>query len=311
MRNEILSYIGYWQRRTGIALTTMLIWLELSTGKYYNWKRRKYHKNEHNGHIPKSHWILPWEREAIIAYRHEHPEEGYRRLCYMMLDENVAAVSPSTVYRILKAEKLLTTQWRYEKTKGSGFEQPTRPHQHWHLDITYINFKGTFVYLAALVDGYSRYIVHYELKTSMEAIDIEIMLERARLKFPDASPVLITDNGPQFIAKELKIYLNLMNITHRRTRFFYPQSNGKSERFNQSCKNEFVRRHSFLSLQDLLNQLAYYIKIYNTVRLHSAIGYITPYNMLMGRQEEIFSERRAKLERARQKRMEKSIVKAA
>jgi len=289
----------------------MLIWLELSTGKYYNWKRRKYHKNEHNGHIPKSHWILPWEREAIIEYRHEHPEEGYRRMCYMMLDEDVAAVSPSTVYRILQAEGLLTKKWRYEKTKGSGFEQPTRPHQHWHLDITYINFRGTFVFLAALVDGYSRYIVHYELKTYMEAIDIEIMLERARLKFPGVSPVLITDNGPQFIAKELKIYLNDMNIIHRRTRFFYPQSNGKSERFNQSCKNEFVRRHSFLSLEDLLEQLAYYIEIYNTVRLHSAVGYITPYNMLMGRQEEIFSERKDKLERARQERMEKSIVKAA
>ena len=289
----------------------MLIWLTLSTGKYYDWKRRKYQKNQHNCVIPKSHWILPCEREAIIEYRYQHLEEGYRRLSYMMLDEDIVAVSPSTVYRILNQAGLLSTQWRYERTRGSGFDQPTRPHQHWHLDITYINFRGTFVYLASLIDGYSRYVVHYELKTSMDALDIEIMMERARLKYPDQSPILITDNGPHFIAKELKLYLNDMGITHRRTRFHYPQSNGKVERFYQTCKNEFVRRNSFLSLDDLEKQLANYIEIYNHRRLHSALGYITPHDMLMGHQDQIFKERRYKVERARQERMRLRTANAA
>ena len=289
----------------------MLIWLTLSTGKYYDWKRRKYQKNQHNCVIPKSHWILPCEREAIIEYRYQHLEEGYRRLSYMMLDEDIVAVSPSTVYRILNQAGLLATQWRYERTRGSGFDQPTRPHQHWHLDITYINFRGTFVYLASLIDGYSRYVVHYELKTSMDALDIEIMMERARLKYPDQSPILITDNGPHFIAKELKLYLNDMGITHRRTRFHYPQSNGKVERFYQTCKNEFVRRNSFLSLDDLEKQLANYIEIYNHRRLHSALGYITPHDMLMGHQDQIFKERRYKVERARQERMRLRTANAA
>lgn len=289
----------------------MLIWLSLSTGKYYDWKRRKYQKNQHNGIIPKSHWILPYEREAIVEYRYLHMEKGYRRLCYMMLDEDIAAVSPSTVYRVLKESGLLATKWRHERTKGAGFDQPTRPHQHWHLDITYINFRGTFVYLASLIDGYTRYVVHYELRTSMEALDIEIMLERARMRYPKESPVLITDNGPQFIAKELKVYLNDMGITHRRTRFSYPQSNGKVERFYQTCKNEFVRRTSFLSMDDLEKQLANYIEIYNNSRLHSALGYITPMDMLLGRRDQIFKERRQKLERARQERISQRIAKAA
>ena len=229
----------------------------------------------------------------------------------MMLDEDVVAVSPSTVYRILKQAGLLMTKWRYERKRGSGFDQPTRPHQHWHLDITYINFKGTFVYLASMIDGYSRYVVHYELKSSMDALDIEIMMERARLKYPDESPILITDNGPHFIAKELKLYLNDMGITHRRTRYHYPQSNGKVERFYQTCKNEFVRRNSFLSLNDLEKQLANYIEIYNHKRLHSALGYITPHDMLMGHKDQIFNERRQKLERARQERMKQRAAKAA
>ena len=283
----------------------------MSSGKYYDWKKRQSRENQHNGLIPKSHWILPWEREAIIDYRYQHLEEGYRRLCYMMLDENVVAVSPSTVYRILKSEGLLVTQWRHERTKGTGFDQPQRPHQHWHLDISYINFRGTFVFLASLIDGYSRYIVHYELKTSVEALDIEIMLDRARLKYPGESPILITDNGPQFIAKELKIYLNDVGITHRRTRFFYPQSNGKIERFYQTCKNELIRKNSFLSLEDLKRQLDLYMNIYNNERLHSALGYITPKDMLLGRREQIFGERKEKLLKARQERIRQRTLLAA
>jgi putative transposase len=281
----------------------MLRWLSLSSSKYYDWSHRKQKENQHNATLPKANWLLAWEIAAIIAYRVLHLDEGYRRLCYMMLDENVVAVSPSSVYRILKREGLLATPWRHQKAKGSGFTQPLRPHQHWHLDVSYINFRGTFVYLVALIDGYSRYIVHYELRLSVEALDIEILLERARLKYPGVNPALITDNGPVFLAKEFKGYLQEVGITHRRTRFFYPQSNGKVERLFQTIKNEATRKQSYLSLQDLENQLAGYIAHYNQNRLHSSLGYVTPMDMLQGRQQLIFTERKAKLNVARENRL--------
>ncbi len=81
----------------------MLFWIYLRTGEYYNWRKRQDQEDQHNGLIPKSHWILPWEREAIIDYRYQHLEEGYMRLSYMMLDEDAVSVSPSTVYRVLKS----------------------------------------------------------------------------------------------------------------------------------------------------------------------------------------------------------------
>ena len=280
----------------------MLNWLSLSTSKYNNWKKRRNKENQHNGLIPKAHWLLPWEIDAIIKYRMEHFDEGYRLLCFMMLDEDIVAVSPSSVYRVLLKAGLLLTKWRHQKAKGSGFNQPTAPHKHWHLDISYINFKGTFIYLVALIDGYSRFIVHYELKLSVEALDIEIMLERAREKFPGVKPALITDNGPQFIAKEFKVYLQLVGITHRKTRFYYPQSNGKIERFYQTCKNESIRKNSFLSFDDLKKQLASYIEYYNYQRLHSSIGYISPWDMLQGNQDKIFAERKEKLKLATENR---------
>ena len=213
----------------------MLTILDIQPSKYYNWQKRRHLDTQHNGHIPKLHWLLDWEVKEIIKYRRTHMDEGYRRLTYMMLDENIVAVSPSSVYRVLKRYNLLLTAWRHEKAKGSGFNQPIEPHQHWHLDISYINYKGTFVFLAALIDGYSRFIVHHEIKTSFEALDIEIMMERAREKYPGEEPVLITDNGPQFIAKEFGLYLQNVGITHRKTRFYYPQSNGKIERFFQTA----------------------------------------------------------------------------
>jgi len=289
----------------------MLVWVSLSTSKYYNWQQRQNLDNRHNGNIPKSHFVLQWEKEFVIEYRLHHLEEGYRRLTYMMLDKDIVALSPSTVYRILKSKGLLVSKWNHTKVRGSGFAQPTKPHEHWHMDITYINFKGSFVYLIALIDGYSRYIVHYELRMSVEALDVEIMLERAKLKYPGVTPVLITDNGPQFIANDLKKYLSKSGITHRRTRFYYPQSNGKIERFNQTCKNELIRKNSFLNLEDLENQLSKYIYIYNNQRLHSSIGYITPKDMLIGNQKQIFEERRMKLENARQKRKSQRTLYAA
>lgn len=232
-------------------------------------------------------------------------EEGYRRLTYMMLDENVVAVSPASTYRILKREGLLASVWHHQMTKGSGFQQPIAPHEHWHMDISYINFKGSFVYLVALIDGFSRYIVHYGLRLSVEALDIEILVERARLKYPGVKPIVITDNGPQFKAKEFKNYLQEVGITHRRTRFFYPQSNGKIERFFQSCKNEATRKQSYINLHDLEKQINEYIFNYNQRRLHSSLGYITPLAMLQGRQKIIFSERKEKLRIARENRKQK------
>lgn len=302
LREEILDYLACWRKRTGVAITVMLASLNLSTGKYYDWRKRREHPQERSVVVPKSHWLLPWEKEAIIDYRVAHSDVGYRRLTYMMLDEDVVAASPPTVYRVLKEAGLLMSQWRHTKAKGSGFVQPVRLHEHWHLDLCYINYKGTFVYLMALVDGYSRFIVHFEIKTSVQALDVEIMLERAREKFPDENPVLITDNGPQFIAREFRNYLQLVGITHRRTRFFHPQSNGKVERFFQTCKNESVRRICPVDLEDLYKQVSAYIHKYNTERLHSAIGHITPLDMMQGRQQEIFMLRDEKQRKAREHR---------
>jgi transposase InsO family protein len=279
-----------------------LRWLGLSTGKYHAWKARRGAPNGHNGAQPRQFWLLDWEREAIIAFAVEYPSEGYRRLAYMMLDADVVAVSPSSVYRVLKGAGLLQRQRVATSTKGAGFTPPGAPHEHWHIDVSYINIAGTFYYLCAVLDGYSRYIVHWEIRERMQEPDIEIILQRAREGVPEARPRIISDNGPQFIAKDFKVFIRLMGMTHVRTSPFYPQSNGKLERWHQSLKRECIRPKSPVSADDARRLVADYVDEYNEARLHSAIGYITPKDKLLGRAEVIFAQRKQKLAAAAAKR---------
>jgi hypothetical protein len=118
-----------------------------------NWRQRYGCVNEHNGWVPRDFWMEPWEKEAIIEFHLKNPLEGYRRLTFMMLDADVVAVSPASVGRVLKQAGLLSQWKRRPSRKGTGFEQPLQPHQHWHIDVSYINLRGAFYYLCSILDG--------------------------------------------------------------------------------------------------------------------------------------------------------------
>lgn len=303
----MVDFIRRWSKRAGIAVTHFISWLGISPSKFYDWRGRYGKVNEHNALIPRDFWLDEWEKQAIIDFYLEYPLEGYRRLTFMMLDRDVVAVSPSSVYRVLSAADLLQRWNGKTSKKGTGFVQPLNPHEHWHIDVSYVNLFGTFYYLCSILDGCSRTIVHWELREAMTEKDVEIVLQRAREKFPEATPRIISDNGPQFIAKDFKEFIRVTGMTHVRTSPFYPQSNGKLERYHKTIKNECIRPGVPLSLDEARNQIAEYIRYYNEERLHSAIGYIAPKDKLFGRDKQIFKERDQKLEAARDARKEKRL----
>jgi len=144
--------------------------------------------------------------------------------------------------------------------------------------------------------------VNWDLRESMTEGDIEIILERGKELHPEAKPRIISDNGPQFIAKDFKEFIRISGMTHVRTSPYYPQSNGKIERWHKSLKGECIRPGTPLSLDDARRLVEDYVDHYNNVRLNSAIGYITPKDMLAGRQQVIHAERDRKLEEARKRR---------
>jgi putative transposase len=280
----------------------LLLWLGMARSKFDRWKRRVGTPNLHNGRIPRDFWLEDWEKAAIIAFHDLYPLEGYRRLAYMMLDADIVAVSPSSVYRVLKAAGKLAPRRGKPSRKGQGFEQPLRPHEHWHIDISYINICGTFFFLCSILDGYSRLIIHWEIRQTMTEAEVETIIQRAREQYAGKRPRIISDNGPQFIARDFKEFIRICGMTHVRTSPYYPQSNGKMERWFKTLKGECIRVKTPLSLEDALRLVAEFVAHYNTVRLHSAIGYVTPADKLAGRAEQIWADRRRKLAAAQARR---------
>ena len=298
----MVDFANEWSEKTDIRVHQIVIWIGISAQKFSEWKKRYGKINEHNVWIPRDTWLEDWEKQAIIDYYALHPDEGYRRLTFMMLDGDIVAVSPSSVYRVLIEAGVMRKWDRKPSKKGKGFIQPLKAHEHWHIDISYININGTFYYLCSILDGYSRYIVHWEIRESMKESEIEIIMERAKEKHPDVTPRIISDNGPQFISRDFKDFIRISGMTHVRTSPFYPQSNGKLERWHKTLKHESIRPHCPDSLEDARRIVGEYVEYYNNVRLHSVIGYVSPKVKLEGREKQIFAERDQKLEVARERR---------
>jgi len=294
-----VDFVHRWHER-GFDKKRLIVGLGIGVSKFYSWHDRYGRDNDHNGKVPRDFWLQEWEKSMILDFYQAHPTEGYRRISYMMLDRDLVAVSPATTYRVLANAGLLK-RWNEKSTtaKGSGFTQPLKPHEHWHIDISYLNLCGTFYYFIGVLDGCSRYIVHWDIRASMTEDDVALVIERAKEKFPGVTPRIISDNGPQFIAKDFKEYIRLSGMTHVRTSPYYPQSNGKLERFNRTIKHECIRPKTPVSLDDAMRLVTQFIAFYNNERLHSAIGYVAPVDKLNGKAEEIFNARDKKLEAAR------------
>ena len=303
MSSEVVAVIQYLKARARFSVKDALAVIGLPRATYFRWLKTNGKLAKKAAVVPKSHWLLPWEKEAIIAYKKQHPDMGYRRLAFKMLDENIVAVTPSSVYRVLK-EAGLSNKWTPPGgASKKGFDQPGRPHEQWHTDISYLNILGTNYFFLAILDGYSRAIMHHEIRTDMSTLDVEVVLERALRKLPDSAspPRLITDNGGQYVSREFKQYLRENRISHSRARPRHPQSNGKLERFHRSLKEECIRRNGMGTLDEARAIVARYVEEYNTRRPHASLNYLTPADYLQGPKQisRRLAERRHKLNKAK------------
>lgn len=298
----MVDFVRDYAKRTELSIRWVVQRLGVDSAQYYRWTDRYGRVNAHNGTQPRDHWLLPAERDAILAYHAEHPLDGYRRQAFMMLDEDVVAVSPASVYRVLRAAGRLDRWNQKPSRKGDGFEQPAKAHEHWHIDITYINVSGTFYYLCVVLDGYSRFLLHWELRESMTTAAIETVLQRTREMYPGHAPRIISDNGPQFISRDFREFIRICGMTHVRTSPYYPQSNGKLERLNKTLKVTTIRP-GMPDTPDAARKLVERFALdYNHHRLHSAIGFVTPAMKLAGNEQQVWDARDRKLEAARARR---------
>jgi putative transposase len=254
--------------------------------------------------------ILNEEIEKVIEYRtsdEEIRDFGYRKLTWKMIDENVVYLTESSVYRVLRAFGLLGRAFKEKDGALKEYEsKPKYVNHHWHTDIAYVIVFGIHYYLIFMLDGYSRYLLHWELMTDMSKVSVEIFIQNTIDKYPEVEPMIIHDNGSQYISREFKQILFENNCKDVPTRLKHPETNGKAERFVGLIRNEALRPNSPSYFGEAKRVIEKYVNDYNNNRYHSSIGYLKPVDVFSGRGDLILAERKRKLREARRKRFQKN-----
>ena len=298
---EILRY----QNRTGLPLAALLKYAGIPHRTWREWMRRRGVETKHNNNIPRNYFLTPREIQAIVSFCKENQLKGYRMQCWEMVDKNVAYVSCSSVYNVIKRHNLGKKWAEAVEMKKRGFDQPEAVHEQWHIDFSYIKIDGAFYYFLGVLDGFSRKMLNWRLCENMTGINAEILVAETKELYPAAKNVrLISDNGSQFISKDFEELLVFLEIEHTLTSANHPQSNGKLERFNRTFKTEHVRRSAYINYKDACIRMARWIAYYNSERLHSAIYYLAPNDVFYNRAARRLAERKEKLHTAFIKRQE-------
>jgi transposase InsO family protein len=305
-KKVLLNTVSRAQEQSGQPLSWILAELGLTRSVYYDWMGRgKEGCLTDRVVVPRSPLAaLPEEIEAAVAYAKARPRDGYRRLAWMMVDEDVVYLAPSTVYRILDKHDLLYRWKRPEPGQGRRVPEATYPNEVWHIDLMYLWVRGRWYFLVTILDSYSRYIVHWELALSMRAQEIAEIVAIALEQATERRPRIVRDNGSQFVAKEWREVIRHFELEEIPIRVRHPESNGRIERYHRSVREEAfgdTEVDNFYRARDLLGE---WVRYYNEERLHSALKYLRPVDYYRGNPEALLAERKRKLREAAARRRE-------
>ncbi|MBI4394374.1 MAG: IS3 family transposase [Euryarchaeota archaeon] len=292
--------------RRRVRWPTRLILARLGVPKasYYRWRKTSPLVREERP--PQPFEILPEEREAVLCYGREHPKIRHRELAWRMVDEDVAYVSKSIVYRILNEEGLIA-EWQQYRREKRLFIRAEAPDVKWQSDITYIKLGGRNYYLITFIDAYSRYITYWDLLTRMDGDSVSLAAEAALGRLAGGKmPIIQTDNGSGYISRDFKIVLNRRGITHHRIRPHTPTDNAIVERVEKTIKAE-LQNHEPETPDAARLIIEGIIRWYNHERLHSSIDFLPPWVMYRGNPQEVLERRRVKLAAARHRRRELNL----
>jgi transposase InsO family protein len=301
-KTDVLDFIKHLHDMTGLEKKWIIKTLGVKSSTYYNWFGRQEQcrlmDTKPVGRNP--YRLLDWEKEAIVDFYMAHQENGYRRLTYMMIDQNIVYCSPSTVYRHLKGQGLLM-RWAEPRILGPKPALPTAPNQKWHTDLMIMEIGGINYYYQGIIDAYSRYIISWDIHTEGTALNTSLLLQEAYDKSPDnINPVVIADNGPEFIGKEFREIIKVHQGKDVRITAYHPQSNGIEERFHRTLRCEGL--DSYANIIEAKRKVGRWIEYYNKHRLHSAIDYMAPEVWHYGDPVDLKNERKMKLKQAKEER---------
>jgi transposase InsO family protein len=304
------------KRRSGWPARRTLLALGIAPRSYYRWLKEEAWAKA----LPaepvrpvQPYEALAEERAAVLAYARRHPELRHRELAWRMVDEGVACLSPSTVYRILKEAGLVCPWRRRAKRSRPAAEKPGRPDERWVTDLMQVVIGGAAYYLACFMDEYSRYILHHEVLTGLDGMTVSLAAQAAIEKLPRRAdgkpavkPVIQSDNGSGYVSREFLVVLKENGLGHHRITPHCPEENGTMERAYRTLREalEGEELTNYLQAQDVLARV---VRWYNEERLHSALGYLPPVVYYRGQPAERHEQRRRKLAEARHRRKETNL----
>jgi transposase InsO family protein len=244
----------------------------------------------------------------VVGFKRRNPRMSFREIAYTLIDEDMAYLSPSAVYRILKKHNLITP-WNRKTWESTRPEHAKTPDERWQTDIMYVRIDGRFFYLIIFIDEYSRYIVHHALLTTMDADSVSLEAQTAIDKLRRDSlglPVIQSDNGSSFIAIEFKSVLRQNNLTQKLIRPHTPEQNGIVERANKTMRESMLPL-VLTDYEQAKSEILRIIEQYNNERRHSSLNFLTPRQYYRGNPAEILRIRESKIERARILRRERNM----
>jgi len=262
------------KERSGWPVGKTLVALGVTRTTYYRWLREEAWAKAQPAEPPKPvqpYEALEEEKGAVKEYALKHPELRHRELTWRMVDEDVAYLGASTVYRILREAKLVCPWRRRSKRRREEDEKASRPDEIWATDIKYVWVRERDYFLVCFLDEYSRYIVHHELLWGMDGGTVSVEAQAALETLPkdgegalQEKPKIRSDNGSCYISRE----------------------------FGAVQARKVIAR---------------VIRWYNEERLHSALGFLRPVDYYRGNPEALYAVRRQKLAEARHRRREKNL----
>ena len=226
---------------------------------------------------------------------------GYKRLTWLMVDQDVAYLRPYQVYRLLDAQGLLCRRLTSPPATLRRPAAPDHPDQVWHVDLMYLYIRPRWYYLVDILDGYSRFLVHWSLNLTMTAETVTRTVQEALERLPQrqpGEPKLVHDHGSQFISAEWRLFVAGAEVTDVPTRIAHPESNGRLERLHRTHREEVLSEELLVDYYQALETMTSWGRYYNHERPHSALHYLCPMDYYRGDPKARLAEREEKLARA-------------